>query len=100
MGSGGSIGFGAAGPGTAPGPPVSARAFGAPFAPKAHFLTRRLAARPNEGDCCHCNGRLANPESFSGTSRVVVSHKTADTAMDIEESLGMIFGKHTILICR
>ena len=61
-GIGGSIGFGAAGPGAVPGPPVSARAFGAPFAPKAHFLTRRLAARPNEGDRCHCNGRLANPD--------------------------------------
>ena len=29
-----------------------------------------------------------------------VATRTADTAMDIEESLGMIFGKHTILICR
>ena len=37
MGPDGSIGFGAAEHGPVPGPPVSARAFGAPFAPKAHF---------------------------------------------------------------
>jgi hypothetical protein len=42
----GSVGFGAAGCGPVPGPPVSARAFGAPFAPNAYIFWPKEIAPP------------------------------------------------------
>ena len=44
MGPDGLVGFGGAGRGPVAGPPVSARAFGAPFAPNSHSFTHCLAS--------------------------------------------------------